>query len=147
MADKREDILKRLVEIAEAVPGIKTVGRNVANLDDFNRPAIQILDADETAFEEDPRHRSGSSTRRIGMSPEIYICLGGKPEVVGPEINALRAALIKAILTDAQLEAIVGTNGFIRYDGCATGLTRELGIVGEMGVAFTFCYALRPSEL
>ncbi len=145
--DRREAILVRLVAIAEGIPGIATVGRNRANIDDFDRPAIQILDGGEEADDKDPQGRSGSSTRRIAMSPELYVVLAGKPEELGPELNKFRALLVKAITEDAELEAICGTNGYVRYGGMATGLSRELGIVAEMGLAFSFGYPLRPSEL
>ena len=57
-----------------------------------------------------------------GMTPEIYLMLGAKPEDVGTAINGFRAAFIKAVLVDSELATIVGSNGDIRYEGCATGL-------------------------
>jgi hypothetical protein len=145
--DIREAVLNRLTEIAQDLPGIATAGRNIANVDDILTPAIQILDADETASDNDPSARPSISSRRVGMNPEIYIVLGGKPEDVGPELNAFRAAFLKAVMTDAQLLALLGTNGSIRYEGCATSLSRGRNMEGEMGVSLTFTYILRPQDL
>jgi hypothetical protein len=149
MADKREDILARLVEVAADVSGVVFAGRNVGNIDDEDRPAIVIMDADEAADESDPVNvpRGTSVKRRVGLTPEIYILLGDKPENIGTELNAFRAKLIKAVLTDATLQGIVGTNGAIRYEGCATALSRGRSMEGEMGVSFTFSYILNPAEL
>ncbi|KLK91421.1 hypothetical protein AA309_20210 [Microvirga vignae] len=158
MADKREQILVRLVEIAEAIPGIKTVERNPGQLDETVLPAIVILDADETADDADPggpRGRPPFAPRRVGMTPEIYLmALAPTPEPgesssakLGPLINGMRAQFVKAVLTDASLREIVGTNGDIRYEGCATALARGRSMEAEMGVSFTFSYMLKPSDL
>jgi hypothetical protein len=149
MTDKREEVLARLVEIAAAVDGVTTVVRNGPAPDETKCPVIQILDADESAEESDPVGvaRGSSARRRVGMTPEIYIILGDLPENVGPALNALRAKLVKAILTDAELGTILGTNGAIRYEGCATGLSRARQMEGSMGVSFTFLYILNPAAL
>jgi len=149
MTDKRETILARLVDVAAGVTGIVFAGRNVGNVDDEDRPAIIILDADEAADDSDPQSnlRGTSAKRRVGMTPEIYVLLGGKPEDVGSELNTYRAALVKAVLTDSELIEAVGPNGGIRYEGCATGLSRGRSMEGEMGVSFTFTYILNPADL
>ena len=81
------------------------------------------------------------------MTPEIYLMLGAKPEDVGTVINGFRAVFIKAVLMDPGLASIVGSNGDIRYEGCATGLARGRTMEAEMGLSFTFSYILRPDEL
>jgi hypothetical protein len=149
MTDKREAILARLVAIAGTIQGVVTAARNQPDVDDEARPAIVILDADEAADDADPAStmRGSAARRRVGMTPEIYILLGANPENVGTAINAMRAKVIKAILTDATLNTILGTNGAIRYEGCATGLSRGRSLEGEMGVSFTFSYILNPADL
>jgi hypothetical protein len=147
MTDRREMILTRLLAVAMSCPGITAAFRNKDEISEKQRPAIVILDADEVADDADPTLRPVRSPRRIGMTPEIYILLGGKPEDIGPAINALRASFVKALLTDQDLQALVGTSGDIRYEGCATGLARGRNMEGEMGVSFTFTYVLRPDEL
>jgi hypothetical protein len=147
MIDRREMILARLLEIARGVDGIAAAFRNRDEIGEKQRPAIVILDADEAADDADPGLRPARSPRRVAMTPEIYIMLGAKPEHIGTSINTLRARLIKAILADAELSLITGSNGDIRYEGCATALARGRTMEGEMGVSFSFAYVLRPDEL
>jgi hypothetical protein len=149
MTDKREQILVRLLGIAQSLPGIAAAFRNKDEISDRQRPCIVILDADEAADDADPSGlaRRPNAPRRIGMTPEIYLMLGAKPEDVGTAINGFRVAFIKAVLTDSALATNVGSNGDIRYDGCATGLARGRNMEAEMGLSFTFSYILRPDEL
>ena len=147
MTDRREMILTRLLEIAVGVEGIVAAFRNKDEISERQRPAIVILDADEAADDADPASRPSRAPRRVAMTPEIYILLGAKPEDLGTAINRLRARFVKAVLGDAQLRLIVGSNGDIRYEGCATALARGRSMEGEMGVSFSFTYVLRPEEL
>ncbi len=147
MIDRREMILSRLLEIAGSTEGIVAAFRNKDEISERQRPAIVILDADEAADDADPGSRPARSPRRVAMTPEIYILLGAKPEELGSVINLLRARFVKSVLGDSQLGSIVGTNGDIRYEGCATALARGRSMEGEMGVSFSFTYVLRPEEL
>ena len=147
MTDRREMIFTRLLEIAVGVEGIVAAFRNKDEISEKQRPAIVILDADEAADDADPNSRPSRAPRRVAMTPEIYILLGAKPEDLGTVINTLRARFVKAVLGDAQLSLIVGSNGDIRYEGCATALARGRSMEGEMGVSFSFTYVLRPEEL
>jgi hypothetical protein len=56
------------------------------------------------------------------MMPEVLILLGARSDSVGSALNALRASLIKAVLTDSQLIALAGQNGRERYAGCTIHL-------------------------
>ena len=147
MIDRREMILSHLLEIASVTEGVVAAFRNRDEISEKQRPAIVILDADEAADDTDPGSRPARSPRRVAMTPEIYILLGAKPEDLGSTINTLRARFVKAVLSDTQLISIVGTNGDIRYEGCATALARGRSMEGEMGVSFSFTYVLRPEEL
>jgi hypothetical protein len=147
MTDRREMILTRLLKIAVGVDGIVAAFRNKDEISEKQRPAIVILDADEAADDADPTTRPSRSPRRVAMTPEIYILFGAKPEELGSVINALRARFVKSVLGDSQLASIVGSNGDIRYEGCATALARGRSMEGEMGVSFSFTYVLRPEEL
>jgi hypothetical protein len=147
MTDRREMILARLLEIARGIEGIAAAFRNRDEISEKQRPAIVILDADEAADDADPASRPTRSPRRVAMTPEIYILLGAKPEDLGSVINSLRARLVSAVLTDAMLLSIVGSNGDIRYEGCATALARGRSMEGEMGVSLSFTYVLRPEEM
>jgi hypothetical protein len=146
--DKREAILQRLIEIAAAVPGVITVVRNQDELSEHARPAIAVFDGDEAADErfDQPAH-PGRAPNLIEMTPEILILLGALPEQIGTALNELRAWLVKAVLMDAQLTALVGANGRVRYVGCSTHLGQGRSMEGSMGVQFALAYVLRPEQL
>jgi len=149
MVDRRENIMERLLAVLQTVPGVAYVVRNRGELESDKRPAVQLMDADEKP-EDTPlnRGRPAFAPNRVRMTPEIYITLSTlDPSQMGPSLNVLRAALLKAVLLDKQLINLVGESGDIRYDGCATDLARGRDMVGQMVVNITFVYVLRPSEL
>jgi len=146
--DKREVILQRLAEIAASLPGIATAVRNQDEISEHTRPAIAVFDADESADERaEQQGHPGRAANIVEMTPEVVILLGAKPERVGPALNELRAKLVKAVLTDAQLNGLAGANGRVRYAGCSTHLGHGRSMEGSMGVHFTFAYVLRPEQL
>ena len=146
--DKREAILARLSEVVGTLPGISTVARNQDEISEHKRPAIVIFDADESADERaEQQGHPGRAPSIVEMSPEMLILLGTVPEQVGSALNGLRAKLIKAVLTDAQLIALAGQNGRVRYAGCSTHLGHGRSMEGSMAVRFSFAYVLRPEQL
>lgn len=147
MTDKREDILARLLVACGAVDGIQKAARNVDALSEPTRPAAIILDGDEQAVEGDPLGRPEASPRRIEMTPEIHVLLAGQPAEAGTSVNAMRAGIIKAVLTDSELADIVGANGHIRYEGTVTEFGPGRTLQARMRLAFTFTYILIPAAL
>ena len=146
--DKRELILQRLLEVAASVPGVATAVRNQDEISEHRRPAIAVFDSDEAVDETAERQdHPGRAPNLVVMTPEVLILLGASPESVGSSLNALRAKLVKAVLTDAQLIALTGTNGRVRYTGCSTHLGHGRSMEGFMGVQFAFAYVLRPEQL
>ena len=146
--DKRELLLQRLVDVAQGLPGIVAVTRNQDELSEYKRPAIAVFDSDETADETTERHdHPGRAPNLVVMTPEVLILLGAPPESVGTALNEVRAKLVRAVLTDAELIALAGPNGRIRYAGCSTHLGHGRSMEGSMGVQFTFAYVLRPEQL
>ena len=146
--DKRELILARLVEVAASVPGVVTVTRNSDEISEHKRPAIAVFDSDESADQAAERQdHPGRAPNIVEMTPEVLILLGASPESVGSALNALRAKLVKAVLTDSQLIALAGANGRVRYAGCSTHLGHGRSMEGSMAVHFTFAYVLRPEQL
>jgi hypothetical protein len=148
MADRRESILVRLVEIAEAIDGIVLAARNKVQISERQRPAIIILDSDEVVdFGGSAPGKGSRAPSIVSMTPEILVLLQDNSGDVGTELNAFRIKVILAILNDATLLSLVGSNGAIRYEGCATGLSRGRNMEGEMGIAFSFLYPLIPAEM
>jgi hypothetical protein len=146
--DKREAILARLVAIADGLAGIKSAVRNQDEVPERARPAIVVFDGDETADEAaQERGRGGQAPNIVEMSPDTLILLGGTPEGVGTALNTIRAKLVNAVLTDADLASLTGTNGRVRYLGCSTHLGHGRSMEGAMSVQFAFAYVLRPDQL
>lgn len=153
MADRREQILVRLMELGAAVPGIISTHRNSLSVDEEDLPAFVLLDADEEDVVLPPREGRGPpSTYPITMvayTPEMYL-MDGRPvgdTNVGTSVNVLRASFLKALLNDATLKSIIGPNGSIRYRGCATGLSIGRSMQGEMSIYVTFTFPLIPDDL
>jgi hypothetical protein len=143
MAHRREAVLARLLEIAQSIPGVRLALRNTRSISDSARPAIIILDGDES-------RRTGSSGRGpalMDMTPEIYVLRGGKPEDVGADLNALRTAFLKAALFDEALAGIIGANGEVVFEGTQTDLASGRTIAGNMGLSIRIAYPFIPSEL
>jgi hypothetical protein len=146
MTDRRELILSRLLAIATAIPGVNVAARNRLSPDDTDLPAVTILEGDETAEETDPEARPANAPRQVTMVPEIVIAIGDNPETLGTSINAMRAALYKAITNDATLLGLVVNGRRIRYIGAGTELGYGRTMEGTMAMRFAFTYLLIPSE-
>lgn len=149
MRDIREEIIVRLAALAPTVPLIRDVLRQVNSIDDEASllPLAIILDGDEMAIDDEPSRRSHLVPRRVEMTPLIQIVTAAKAEEIGPDLNTLRRSFIKAVLNDADLQALVDRHG-IRYDGMETPRT-ETGrmMLGQKILRFTFTYLLDPDDL
>jgi hypothetical protein len=81
------------------------------------------------------------------MTPEVQFRLQAKAIDVGTNLNAYRASLIKAVLTDTTLLALTANGRSIRYQGAMMAAERGRSMEGGIGVAFTFTYLLRPEDV
>jgi hypothetical protein len=148
MFDRREAILQRLVTVAQTVEGVPYVYRNRLDLSERQRPAIVILDSDEVTDQGGSgpgKHPRAASV--VSMTPEILILLQDDASGVGAALNSIRARFLRAVLSDTSLRNLTGANGFVRYEGCATGLSRGRNMEGEMGISLAIQYPLIISEL
>ncbi len=149
MTDRREQIAARLVEIAEGIVG--RVGRNAKEMTGRTSPAIVVWDGDEGA------EADGSAGRRpvnapvmVDMMPELRILHEQPADDIGTALNALRIEVIKAVIADAVsggLRSIIGSNGWVRYEGLSTEMAPGRQMEGSMGVRFIVHYPLIPAEL
>lgn len=156
MPDKREDLMVRLKAIAETVTGIETVQRNKGLLRDDKRPAIVILDGDESVSLLTPaRSNSAGMSKTLNTAkPEIYVLLkeyrpnneSDSAVNVGTMLGALRKEVVKKIATDSALLALLGPNGKMQYTGCVTDLKSGSALSGEMRLDFSFSYVFDPNE-
>jgi hypothetical protein len=150
-SDQRENILERIKTLAAGLQGVKKAMRNALDIPEKDRPAIVILDADETPDTSDgdgrPMGRPGLPAPLImEMTPEIYILAGGAGESVGSVLNSLRIQLIKALYFDQTLLSFC-KDGDIRYMGFSTGFAAGRSIEGEAGISFRFRYVIHPTKL
>ncbi len=142
--DIREAILARLLTLAGTVGAYK-VERNLNDFSDLARPAIVILDGDEEAHEDDPQVRPSSAPRRIVMTPEIVVLASGPAAAIGSTINGFRIALLRAIMLDQGLIALVldgTTRQSIRYVGAELSLQSGRAIEAELRLNFSFTYRM-----
>jgi len=149
--DQREAILVRLLAVSEETA--KTVDssfegrRNEPDLPGTAKWVV-VLDGDEIAEDADRDGRSPMETpRHIVMTPEVQFRLLAKSEDAGTSLNALRAALIPAVLGDTDLLDLSTGRSKIRYRGSVTVTERGKKLDGAISVAFSFHYVLKPEAL
>lgn len=145
--DIREAIMVRMLEIAEGVEEIAAAYRNIKTVADTKLPALIVNEGDEEADDNDPPKRGPMSVRRVVMTPQIVIASGATPEDVGTELNGLRVAVIKAILSDTQLRDLTLDSTGVRYDGFESDLFLGRTMMGQMAVRFRLTYQFNPNDL
>lgn len=165
--DRRQEILDRLwailsvlvVDLAGGPNGVVQIkaGNIVRNRNDLQAdktPGMIILDADEVRDQRALQPPRGNTEARMPvqlmkMTPEIYVVLETRPVGnvnTGVDLNTARLKILNAIFSDSQLQAIVGSNGNISYDGCVTDLARNRTMKGQLGISVTFSYPLILAE-
>lgn len=147
MADPREQIMARLVQVAADVTGIRSVVRNIVNWSGTTLPAIAVLEGDEEADDEDKITRTVMIPRRVRMVPQLVIAVGDVPEDVGTALNTLRARLMVAVLSDEELLALTINALGIRYLGTESDLALGRQMVGQFAMSFRISYWLDPATL
>jgi len=151
MADVRENILARLLEVVGTIPNIRSAHRNNVDITEDQLPAVLVLDGDEESDGAgDVSMKQPHRPYNVQMTPEIIIAQ--QADEVGSDLTTLRRELIKRVLTDTELnEQIVKTgrhgNGAIRYLGCQTDLGWMRSLHGALRAQFLFKYTLRPDDL
>ncbi len=155
MNDVREQILARIRQIIDGLPGVQMAARNRTELPAQLRPAVILHDGDELARESEspaPPPR-GSQLDFFRLQPRVMILAGAPNESVGPTLSTLRAALIPAILNDAQLLQLVGGPGGIRggeqmrYMGASVDVVSGKTTEAQMELTFQLDYVFRVSDL
>jgi hypothetical protein len=146
-ADVREAILARLQVLFAGIVGASHSFRNRLSIPDALLPAISVLDGDETPDDSGyGKGRPANGPIVMYLRPEIYGFVDGEDSEVGPNVSALRASMLKAVLNDSTLLGLC-LNGDIRYEGFSSGLANGRSLEGELGLALCFVYVLRPKTL
>jgi hypothetical protein len=153
MADVREDILARLLEVVAAIPNIRSAHRNNIDLPETQLPAVIVLDGDEESDgASDVSMKQPHRPYNVQMTPGIVVQVQDDNVVLGSIITTFRGELIKRVLTDTALnEQIVKTgqfgNGAIRYLGCQTDVGWTRTGYAALTAQFMFKYSLKPDDL
>lgn len=161
MRDRREELLLQIMTILGAIPDFVTVWRDrgeVPPVDSESKepllPAAILLDGREVPRVRTEGHSHGQ--RRVPgtivtLMPEVWIVLMPRDNVtnvgVGEELSAFRMRVMRDILNDDSLNAMVGSNGEIEYRGCETDMQSGSSLEGQMRLDFGLTYTLLPTEL
>lgn len=159
--DRRKRILNQCFDILKGLEielsnGLIKPGNFVHNRNELPKdrvPGIILLDADEVWDPLTPNLSSRGDVRTtpglLRMTPEIYVVLDERLKDDanrGNDLNTARAVIIGSMINNAALQALVGANGAIRYDGCVTDFARNRTMQGQLGISITFVYPFIPSE-
>ena len=157
MTDRREIVMARLAILAAGVSGVTKVARNQEEITGLETgAAVVIWEGDEAVATEAPHRRPPNAPMMIETTAEVQIKAGRPSETIGSTLNAIRAALIKAILQDAldsqsgvpaSLGAAVVTNGSVKCFNGSTALARGRAMQGSVSLGCMITYPLILSEL
>lgn len=145
LADVRELILARLVDVVATVPNLRTVQRNNVDWTEDQLPLGIVLDGDEEVVAGNDTSRPSNRPLIVEMEPEIQI--GEQSDTIGSDLTAFRLELMQRVLFDATLNALTGSNGKISYLGCVTVFNWMEKQYGTLQMRFSFKYALKPDDL
>lgn len=160
MADVREAILVRLKDILDALTaaplsGLQAATRNRGLRENAQRPCLVLVDGSETADVTGERvFRPGVfRTQLMRMNPAIYILpkeerptnVDASDVNVGTVSNGLRVQVCNAIATDAQLAALITSNGRVVFNGTETDLESGAAMSGEMKLDLSIVYPFNPT--
>jgi len=147
VADTREVLLARLVEVCGAVSGIRAVGRNTLDVAALNRPSVIIQDGIEQVRDIAQGARY-SEVARMELSPGVTVIVRGSDSVdAGGLLSLYRSRLLTAVLTDAELIAATGRNGGIRYEGCLVPSPDPEGKEHRLDLQLVFAYTFKLDDL
>jgi len=147
VADTRELLLARLVEVCGAVNGVRAVGRNTLDVAALNRPAVIVQDGIEQ-MRDTAQGARYSEVGRMELSPGVTVFVrAGNGVDPGGLMSLYRSRVVTAVLTDAELIAATGRNGGIRYEGCVAlppdAETKE----HRLDLNFVFAYSFKLADV
>lgn len=143
MSDRREIVLQALFAALATLPDIALLERNrTAEVPAGRRPALVLYDGDEEVGEA-PR---APARTLVTMTPEVVAVVAARDDSIGTAMNALRARVLTAVLTDAALLAAVGPNGAVRYAGMTVGVGRGQAAEGFLVLSFALVVPLDPKR-
>lgn len=143
--DKRELILARLDAVLNAT--VDNSFRNTTEINDEKLPAAVLLDADEQIAQNKDiagRSRPANGPVVLELRPEVILVVRERAAKVGCALNVQRAKMIKAVMTDSELNGLCTA---IRYEGFTTALGIGRSMESQGRLQFVFEYVLRIDKL
>ena len=149
MADQREAILSRLVALCGEIDGVQAVVRNTLDVAALARPAVVIHDGTELlATAPDDIRARNSSVQIMELSPLVMVIVrGGGAADPGVIMSLYRSQIVASILRDSAILAAIGTNGRVRYEGCAVAVPDAEAQEHRIELSLTFRYPFRLDDL
>lgn len=137
--DMRENILQQIAKVCAKCAVTK---RMAVTLHQSERPAIVLNDGDESI----EMNKGGKAPLIVTLRPQVILIVLDADNP-GGAINKLRAKVLKAILLDDTLAAMLHPHGAIRYIGCETHVARGETMEADMALNFEVNYRLTPADL
>jgi hypothetical protein len=145
--DIREDILNRLLELVASIPGIRTAARNYLDITEDRLPTAAVFDGDEESNGIDDIGSSRPPNRPYVVQMTPHVVIVEQTDAAGTALSGFRRDVIKLVLNDSALIALVGASGNIRYLGNLSDFGWGRSLQGALVAQFTFKYPLKIEEL
>ncbi len=146
MADRRENILNRLVAVCASVTGISGAARNTREIRGVLGPVAIIWDGAAVPREREKRVKF-SSRETLDMRPDIRLIVRGDDGVAaGALLSTLFGRLAGAILSDEELRGYVGTSGDIKLDEFSVDEPDPDAKLFRASLGMTFTYPFHLSD-
>lgn len=148
MTDKRELIIARLSAIVNDVDGLETFERNRTEFDDTQLPAGSVLEGDEEVDPDDlPLTRPSARPYQITALPQVFIRVATDNDNAGTNLNIIRGRVLKAVLEDAELNALSVNGRNVRPVAQQSNLHAARNMLGAMAITFAIKYVFHPSDI
>jgi hypothetical protein len=156
----REDILSQIFADLMMVPGMNTVCRNRGRLVQDRLPALFMFDGREDVVPTRPDIPAMKTVKMLPslmrLQPEIFVIaqprddssnqtLKGVLAPIGPELSAMRDAVLTTLINEPALVAMLAPEGQIMFRGTRTDLHAAGAMSGQMQIMIDFHYLWSPS--
>lgn len=138
---KREDVLSALFAAVQSVPGVDLCERNRADaVPHDTRTALVLMDGDISADLGKQTGRGRESVLMLTAQPIVWAYVERPQSCVGADLDALILSTIKTVLSDAALQAAVGSNGTVKVAGTEGALNRGAQTLMAAGIQFAITF-------
>jgi hypothetical protein len=153
----REQILAQIAALLEGVSGLAGFYRDRGDFQEFQLPAVLLLDGSEELVSEIlPRKTVYMPPAIMRLQPEIFVLLKRRDDAsnltvndgvaapIGPEISFWRDLVLSTLINDSVLAGLLTTTGQIVYRGCQTDMATGRTLYGELQLFVDFHYVWEP---